>query len=71
MITRKQYRKSQPYPQMYIVVNKDGEVFSGFIQGSIQWSHNWSKAKPLFEQNTSWLLALCPGAEVIKEEEII
>ena len=56
---------------MYIVVNKDGEVFSGFIQGSIQWSHNWSKAKPLFEQNTSWLLALCPGAEVIKEEEII
>jgi hypothetical protein len=71
MITKKQYRKSQPYPQMYIVVNKAGEVFSGFVQGSIQWSYNWSNAKPLFEQNTSWLLSLNPGAEVIKEEEII
>lgn len=71
MITRKQYRKSQPYPQMYVVVNKEGEVFAGFYEGNVQWSYNWATSKPLFKENTSWLLELHPGAELIKEEEII
>ena len=71
MITKKQYRKSQPYPQMYVVINKEGEVFSGLNEGASQWSYNWTTAKPLFKENTSWLLDFNPGAELIKEEELI
>ena len=56
---------------MYIVVNKEGEVFTGLQQGYTQWSYNWIEGKPLHKENTSWLLRHNPGAEVIKEEEII
>lgn len=56
---------------MYIVVNKEGEVFTGLQQGYTQWSYNWIEGKPLLKENTSWLLRHNPGAEVIKEEEII
>ena len=71
MNTRRQYRKSKDYPQMYIVVNKHGEVFAGLIKGYIQWSYDWSQAKPLFKENTTRLLEENFGAELIKEEEII
>ena len=70
MTTRRQYKKSQPYPQMYVVINKDGEVFTGLHGGDTQWSYDWSWAKPLFEEATSWLLRNNPGAEKIKKEEI-
>ena len=56
---------------MYVVVNKHGEVFTGLIKGSIQWSYDWSQAKPLFKENTSRLLEENFGAELVKEEEII
>ena len=56
---------------MYIVVNKHGEVFAGLIKGYIQWSYDWSQAKPLFKENTTRLLEENFGAELIKEEEII
>ncbi len=56
---------------MYIVVNKHGEVFTGLIKGSTQWSYDWSQAKPLFKENTSRLLEENCGAELVKEEEII
>ncbi len=71
MITKRQYRKSGPYPQMYVVVNKHGEVFMGLIKGYIQWSYDWSQAKPLFKENTTRLLEENFGAELVKEEEII
>jgi len=56
---------------MYVVINKHGEVFAGFLRGQIQWSHNWFEAKPLFIQNTTRLLQEHFGAEVIKEEELL
>jgi hypothetical protein len=71
MNTRRQYKKSKDYPQMYVVVNKHGEVFTGLIKGYTQWSYDWFQAKPLFKENTSRLLEENVGAELIKEEEII
>ena len=55
---------------MYVVINKEGEVYTGLKQGNAQWSYDWSEAKPLFKQSTSWLLRYNPGAEMVKEEEI-
>lgn len=71
MSIRRQYRKSKPYPQMYVVVNKRGEVFTGFSNGQIQWSYDWNEAKPLFKENTTRLLQEHFESELIKEEEII
>jgi hypothetical protein len=55
---------------MYVVINKDGEVFTGLSRGYVNWSYDWSEAKPLFKQSTSWLLREYSGAEIIKKEEI-
>ncbi len=44
------YRKSQPHEQMYAVINKHGEVYAGMIQGDLQWSYDWSQAKPLYNK---------------------
>ena len=71
MITKRRYKKSESYPQMYVVVNKHGEVFTGLLKGYTQWSYDWSQAKPLLKDNTSRLLEENFGAELIKEEEII
>jgi len=70
MITRRQYKKSKPYPSMYVVINKEGEVYTGLIRGNINWSYNWSEAKPLFKESTTWLLKHNPGAELINEKEL-
>ena len=70
MTTRRQYRKSLPPQQRYVVINREGEVYTGLIRGYAQWSYDWNQAKPLHKENTSWLLRNNPGAEVIKEEEI-
>ena len=56
---------------MYVVINKEGEVFTGLYKGYAHWSYDWFDAKPLFKENTSWLLRTNPGAEIIKEEELI
>ena len=56
---------------MYVVINKEGEVFTGLLGGYTQWSYNWVEAKPLQKENTSWLLKHNLGAELIKEEELI
>ena len=71
MITRKQYRKSPPPSQMYVVLNRDGEVYTGMIKGFAQWSYDWFNAKPLNKENTTWLLEHNLGAEIVKEEELI
>jgi len=54
-----------------VVINQEGEIYTGLIGGCSQWSYNWTEAKPLHKENTSWLLRNNPGAEVIKEEELI
>lgn len=71
MNTRRQYRKSPPPQQMYIVVNKEGEVFTGLMRGYTQWSSDWLEAKPLYKESTTRLLEENKGAEIIKEEEIL
>jgi hypothetical protein len=71
MSIRRQYRKSTPPQQMYVVLNKDSEVFIGLLGGKVQWSYNWNEAKPLNKENTSWLLRHNPGTELIKEEELV
>ena len=55
---------------MYVVINKHGEVFAGILKGQIQWSYDWSQAKPLFKENTTRLLEENFEAEIIKEEEL-
>jgi hypothetical protein len=55
---------------MYVVINREGEVYTGLIRGYTQWSYNWQQAKPLYVENTSILLEENIGAELIKEEEI-
>jgi hypothetical protein len=71
MNTRRQYRKYPLPQQMYVVINKEGEAFTGLKSGYTQWSYDWFNAKPLNKENTSWLLRYNPGAELIKEEELI
>jgi hypothetical protein len=55
---------------MYVVINREGEVYTGLIRGYTQWSYNWQQAKPLYVENTSILLEENRGAELINEEEI-
>ena len=71
MSTRRKYKKSRPFEQMYVVINREGEVFTGIKSGYVKWSYDWFEAKPLFKENTAWLLEFNPGAELIKEEELI
>jgi hypothetical protein len=71
MSIRRKYKKSKPFPQMYVILNKYGQVFTGMKKGYIQWSDNWLEAKPLFKENTTLLLQENKGAELIKEEELI
>ena len=56
---------------MYVVINKEGEVFTGLVKGYSQWSYDWFNAKPLHKENTTWPLRHNSGAELIKEEELI
>ena len=56
---------------MYVVLNRDGEVYTGMIKGFAQWSYDWFNAKPLNKENTTWLLEHNLGAEIVKEEELI
>jgi hypothetical protein len=71
MNTRRHYKKSITPQQMYVVVNRHGEVYAGMLKGQLQWSYNWFEAKPLHVENTTKLLQEHIGAELIKEEEII
>jgi hypothetical protein len=70
MSTRRQYKKSKPSAPMFVVVNREGEIYTGLHGGYTQWSYNWDHAKPLFEESTSWLLKRNTGAEIINQEEI-
>ena len=56
---------------MYVVINKHGEVYAGMLKGQITWSYEWTAAKSLFKESTSWLLEENPGAEIVDEEELL
>lgn len=62
-------RRKYIAPDNYIVVNQDGEVFTGLMGGKFQYSQDWSKAKPLDLSNTHYLMRE-KGNELIKESEL-
>ena len=64
-------RKKTKYiaPEYYVIVNQDGEVYTGLRGGKFQYSHDWSKAKPLGLSNTQYLMKE-KGNELIKESEL-
>tara|TARA_S200002703_G_scaffold65203_1_gene56307 strand:- start:2537 stop:2740 length:204 start_codon:yes stop_codon:yes gene_type:complete len=66
---KRRYRKSPSPSTMYVVINQDGEVFTGLRGGYPCYSSNWSEAKPLNKLNTSFLLRE-KGTELIKESEL-
>ena len=55
--------------QYYVVLNKNGEVFTGLKKGYSDWSYNWEDAKPLKHQSTTYLKLENKNIELIKEEE--
>ena len=63
-------RRVKQREQRYVVMNQDGEVFSGILGGQFQYSEDWSKAKPLPLDNTTMLMTE-PGNELVEEEELI
>jgi hypothetical protein len=55
---------------MYVIMNKNGEVFAGLLSGYPQWSSNWSDAKLLYRENTSFICDSNPNQyELIDENE--
>ena len=63
-------RRVKQREQHYVVMNQDGEVFTGLLGGQFQYSEDWSRAKPLPLPNTTMLMTE-PGNELVKEEELI
>jgi len=64
-------KKAQAPTQMYVVVNKQGQVFAGMRYGYFRWSNDWKQAKPLYEDNTQKLFQEYSNLELVKEEEIL
>lgn len=62
-------RRVKQREQRYVVMNQDGEVFSGILGGQFQYSEDWSKAKPLPLDNTTMLMTE-PGNELVEESEL-
>ena len=62
-------RRVRSREQHYVVMNQDGEVFSGILGGQFQYSEDWSKAKPLPLSNTTMLMTE-PGNELVEESEL-
>jgi len=63
-------RRVKQREQHYVVMNQDGEVFSGILGGQFQYSDDWRKAKSLPLSNTTMLMTE-PGTELIKEEDLV
>ena len=62
-------RRIKEREKHYVVMNQDGEVFSGILGGQFQYSEDWSKAKPLPLSNTTMLMTE-PGNELVEESEL-
>ena len=55
---------------MYVIMNKNGDVFAGLLSGYPQWSSNWGNAKLLYRENTSFICDSNPNNyELINEKE--
>ena len=55
---------------MYVIMNKNGEVFAGLLSGYPQWSSDWGNAKLLYRENTSFICDSNPNNyELINEKE--
>jgi hypothetical protein len=63
----KQRKKYTP-SNMYVVINKQGDVFIGLQRGYPVYSSNWDKAKPLSKESTTYLMRE-KGTELISENE--
>jgi hypothetical protein len=50
----------------YLIVNKEGEAYAGMVQGFLVWTHNWAEGKALYRENTSRILKLNPGTELLE-----
>jgi hypothetical protein len=50
----------------YLIVNKEGEAYAGMVQGSLVWTHRWAEGKALPLENTSRILKLNPGTELLE-----
>jgi hypothetical protein len=56
---------------MYVIINKNGEVFAGLLKGYPQWSSDWNEAKPLARENTTFICDSNPNNyELINEKEL-
>jgi hypothetical protein len=55
--------------EYYVVLNQDGEAFTGMKAGKFQYTADWKKAKPLPLSNTQMLMAEW-GNELVKESEL-
>ena len=55
--------------EYYVVLNQDGEAFTGIKAGKFQYTADWKKAKPLPLSNTQMLMTE-QGNELIRESEI-
>ena len=55
--------------EYYVVLNQDGEAFTGIKAGKFQYTADWKKAKPLPLSNTQMLMAEW-GNELVKESEL-
>ena len=55
---------------MYVIMNKNGEVFAGLLRGYPQWSSDWGNAKLLYQENTNFICDSNPNNyELINENE--
>ena len=52
-------------PDYYVIINTDGEVYTGMKSGSFNYSDNWSEAKPLDLKSTFYLMRES-GNELLK-----
>lgn len=50
----------------YLIVNAQGEAYAGMVRGSLVWTYNWDEAKALPKENTSRVLNLNPGTELLE-----
>ena len=51
---------------MYLVVNGNDEVYAGMKYGSLTWSFDWNKGKPLHKENTNKLLHIYPNTQLLE-----
>lgn len=62
--------RKESKPQLFYVLNQDGEVYTGMVYGQFNYSANWEEGKPLRAEGTRYLKRANPKIELVKEEEL-